>query len=151
MKMLTKITLSAVAGLMLLAPAVSLAQAADERAYTEGNVVVVSNIRTEPGQFDNYMKYLSTTYKALMDEYKKAGIVVDYGVYSTSPTNPSEPDLLLTVTYKNLGAMDNLDAKQDPIGKKVWGSLQASSQASADRGKMRKQLGTRMLRQLVLK
>ena len=120
MRMLTKTMLATVAGLMLLAPRMSLAQMADDRAYSEGVVVVVSHIRTEPGQFDNYLKYLSTTYKTLMDEYKKAGIILDYGVYETSPTSPSEPDLLLTVTYKNLGAMDNLDAKQDPIGKKVW-------------------------------
>ena len=151
MKMLTRKMLSAVAGLLLLAPGVSLSQTTDERSFTEGSVVVVSNIRTEPGQFDNYLKYLAGTYKSLMEEYKKAGIILDYGVYSTSPTNPSEPDLILTVAYKNLAAMDNLDAKQDPIGKKIWGSLQASSQASAERGKMRAQLGSRMLRQLVLK
>jgi DNA-binding Lrp family transcriptional regulator len=123
----------------------------NERSYTEGVVVSVSNIRTEPGKFDDYLKYLATTYKTVMEEYKKAGIILDYAVYQNVPTNLSEPDLILTITYKNLGALDNLDARQDPIARKVWGSLQASNQAVAERGKLRTQLGGRLLRQLILK
>jgi hypothetical protein len=128
----------------------SFAQEPDH-AYTEGSVVTVSYVRTEPGRFDDYVKYLATTYKTLMEEYKKAGVILDYGVYSTNPVNATEPDLILTTTYKNLAAMDNLNERTDPIGKKIWGSLQASNQASIDRGKMRTLVGDRLLRQLILK
>jgi len=50
-----------------------------------------------------------------------------------------------------MGALDNLDARTDPITNKVWGSLQASNQASADRGQLCTELGGRLLRQLMLK
>jgi hypothetical protein len=151
MNMLKVTARYAATAILALASIVAVAQSPDERAYMEGSVISVSEIRTEPGQFDNYMKYLATTYKTLMDEYKKAGIIVDYNVYAVQPTNPNEPDLILTTVYKNMAAMDNLPARQDPIAKKVWGSLDASNRAAAERGKMRTQLGQRLMRQMILK
>ncbi len=121
------------------------------RSYAEGSVVSVSYIRTEPGRFDDYMEYLSTTYKGLMEEYKKAGIILDWAVYATTPENEHGADVILTTTYKNLGAMDNLDARMDPIAKKTWSSIDESNKAFADRGKMRTTVGGRLLRQLILK
>jgi hypothetical protein len=126
--------------------------AADEdHAYTEGPVISVDYIRTAPGKFDEYMKYLSTTYKALMEAGKKAGIILDYGVYQAFPRNPQEPDLILTMTFKNMAAMDNMNAKIDPIVKQVFSSLKQADQADIDRGKLRTDLGGELLRQLVLK
>jgi hypothetical protein len=58
---------------------------------------------------------------------------------------------LATTTYRNMAALDNLEARQDPIAKKIWGTLKASNEALADRGKLRTQLGSRTLRQLLLK
>ena len=145
----TGLLLAVVGTLATFAPS-AFAQDSD-RSYTEGPVISVSNIRTEPGRFDDYMKYLATTYKTLMEEYKKAGIILDYAVYVTEPTNPNEPNLILTTTYKNMAALDDLDTREDPIAKKVWGSLQASNQASMERGKMRTELGGRLLRKLNLK
>lgn len=121
------------------------------RAYTEGPVLQVSYIRTEPGKFDEYLQYLATTYKTIMEEQKKAGIILDYAIYANQPLTPADPDLILTVTYANLGALDNLDERTDAITNKVWGSLQASNEASADREVLRTQLGGRLLRQLMLK
>jgi hypothetical protein len=121
------------------------------RAYTEGPVLQVSYIRTEPGKFDEYVQYLATTYKTIMEEQKKAGIILDYAVYSNQPLTPADPDLILTVTYANLGALDNLDERTDAITNKIWGSLQGSNQASAGRETLRTQLGGRLLRQLMLK
>jgi len=142
--------LFAAAGVFAAWSSPSLAQG-NARAYTEGPVLEVSYIRTEPGKFDEYLQYLATTYKTVMEEQKKAGIILDYAVYSNQPLTPADPDVILTVTYANLGALDNLDARTDAITNKVWGSLQASNQASADRGQLRTQLGARLLRQLMLK
>src|SRR5688572_4567279 len=95
------------------------AQGQEDRAYTEGAVVVVSYVRTEPGMFDEYMAYLSSTYKKLMEEYKKAGVILEYGVYGAEPRNETDPDLILTITYKNFAALDNVADKTDPIDRKV--------------------------------
>lgn len=136
---------------MLSVFSLSTAMADDERAYTEGPVVDVSYIRTEPGKFDEYMKFLSTTYKALMEEQKKAGVILDYGVLAATPRTLDDPDLILTITYKNMAALDGLDAKTDPLLKKLYSSLSKADEASVDRGKLRTQIGSDLLRELILK
>ncbi len=46
---------------------------ADDHAYTEGQVVNVARIRTVDGKFDDYMKWVDTTWKAQQEAAKKAG------------------------------------------------------------------------------
>ena len=142
--------------LMLLLAAIltistPVARAQEDHAYTEGPVMFVSFIRTEPGMFDEYLRYLDSTYKQLMEQLKKQGIITDYAVYSTIPRTDKDADVILTVTYKNMAAFDGLQARTDPVLKKIWGSLPKSAQAFADRGKMRKDVGNQIVRQLILK
>jgi hypothetical protein len=135
----------------ILATATSLTLADDDHAYTEGPVMVVSFVRTQPGMFDEYMRYLDKTYKPLLDEAKKAGIVVDWAVYSARPRGPQDADLVLTVTYKNMAGLDNLQARMDPLAKKAFGSLPKAAAAAVDREKLRKEVGSQLVRQLILK
>jgi hypothetical protein len=65
--------LSTVLAAALLTVAMQAASAADEKPYTDGPIVNVSYIKTKPREFDADMKYLSTTYKQLMEDQKKAG------------------------------------------------------------------------------
>lgn len=133
-----------------LALAVPLSFAQEAKPYKEGPVSVVSSIRVKPGQFDNYMKFLDTQYKALMEAYKKEGLVLRYSVYSVMPRSPQDPNLYLTVTYPNMAALDKVD-EADAIMTKVAGSSDARAKANADRGAMREVLGSQMIRELVLK
>jgi L-rhamnose mutarotase len=135
----------------LLTIATTLTRAEDEHAYTQGPVLVVSFVRTEPGMFDEYMRYLSKTYKHLMEESKKQGIITDYAIYQARPRDPQDADLILTVTYKNMAAFDNLQARSDPLIKEVFGSLPKASAASVERAKLRKDIGSQLVRQLILK
>lgn len=127
-----------------------VATAAD-RPYTEGPISVVSAIRTETGMFDDYMAWIAGPWKQDMEAQKKAGIVVEYKVYVTTPRNPNEPDLYLVVTYKNWASFDGLNAKLDPITEKLSGSIQKANAEAVGRGKMRKVLGDEILQQLILK
>ncbi|MCX7055611.1 MAG: hypothetical protein NTU56_15690 [Proteobacteria bacterium] len=142
--------LGALAGLFSLVAVTGTALATD-RPYTEGPVSMVSSIRTEPGMFETYMKYLGTTYKQLMEEQKKAGIVLDYAVYQATPRGPDDPNLYLVVTYKNMAAMDDLANRTDAIQEKLIGSQEQRDAAMVARGKMRTQIGTEMIRKLELK
>jgi hypothetical protein len=134
-----------------LAISTSVTFAQEEHAYTQGAVVVVSFVRTEPGMFEDYMRYLDNTYKRLMDGYKKQGIIVDYAIYQSLPRDPHDADVILTVTYKNMAALDDLQSRTDPALKQAFGSLPKAASASADREKLRKQLGSQLVRQLILK
>lgn len=136
---------------ILLTTSTSLTLAQEDHAYTEGAVLVVDFVRTQPGMFDEYMRYLDKTYKPILDEAKKAGIVVDWAVYGATPRDPQDADVIFTITYKNMAALDNLQARMDPLAKKAFGSLPKAAAAAVDREKLRKDLGTQLVRQLILK
>jgi L-rhamnose mutarotase len=144
-----KTILLLLAAILTISTAVTRAQ--EDHAYTQGPVTIVSFVRTEPGMFDEYLRYLDNTYKKLMDQMKKKGVVTDYAVYQAQPRDPNDADVILTVTYKNMAALDTLQASTDPLIKEVFGSLPKAASASADREKMRKQLGSQLVRQLILK
>jgi L-rhamnose mutarotase len=142
--------LGALLGICAMVSLANVALASD-RPYMEGPVSTVNSIRTEPGMFETYMKWLATTYKPMMEENKKAGIIVDYHIYQTQPRSPEDPNLYLVVTYKNMAAMDGLADKTDATLQKYIGSQDVRDQKAVERGKMRTQLGTEMIRELVLK
>jgi hypothetical protein len=129
---------------------VATALADDARPYKEGPVIEVTYIRTKPGKFEDYMKFLTTTYRSLMDAEKKAGLVLDYGFYSASPRSPQDPDLLLTITYPNMAALDR-NEEADAIAAKTVGPMAAQNQAAIDREGLREVLGSELVRQLILK
>jgi hypothetical protein len=129
----------------------SVAAVADDHAFTEGSVVNVAAIRTDYGKFDDYMKYLDTTWKAEQEAAKKAGYIISYKVVTVEPRSADDPDIYLVITYKNWAALDGATAKADAVAKQVEGSLSASNQGAADRGKMRRVLGSWTGQELDLK
>jgi len=126
------------------------AQADDGKAYTLGTVTAVSFIKTKPGKFNEYMKYLDTTYKAIMEGLKKEGLIVGYHIYDSVPKTPHDPDLILTVTYTNMAALDKVD-ERDAVTGKIAGSLEARDKSSAEREALRESLGGDLIRELILK
>jgi len=135
----------------ILSLATSVTRADDDHAYTLGPVMVVSFVRTQPGKFDEYLRYLDGPYKKLMEEAKRQGIIVDYAVWGSSPRDPQDADLVLTITYKNKAAFDTLQSRMDPLIKQTFGSLPQAASAVADREKLRKEIGSNEVRQLILK
>ena len=142
--------LGALAGLLAFAMLGGTAMGAD-RPYSDGPVTIVSSIRTMPGAFDDYMAWLAGPYKKAMEAQKSAGVILGYSIYFTSPRGPDDPDLYLTTTYKNMAALDDMNAKLDPIYEKLEGSMTEQNKAYAERGKMRTVLGDEMIREMVLK
>jgi len=129
----------------------SFAAVADDHVYTEGPVVNVAAIRTEYGKFDDYMKYLDTTWKAEQEAAKKAGYIISYRVVTVEPRGENDPDIYLVINYKNWATFDGATAKADAIAKQVEGTLAASNQGAADRGKIRRVLGSWTGQELDLK
>jgi len=148
--MMMKRALGALAGLFAFIAVSGVSLAADQ-PYQDGPVTVVSSIRTLPGMHDTYLRYLATTYRANMDAAKKEGIILDYRVYETSPRSPDEPNVYLTVTYKNMAALDGLDERMEPIMQRSFGNQAARDTAAVDREKMRRQIGQEMVREVVFK
>jgi hypothetical protein len=147
---MVKRALGAFAALVAFVAVTGTAVAAD-RPYADGTVSVVTSVRTEPGQGDAYMRYLATTYKQLMDEQKKAGLIVDWSVFTARPRTADDPNVYLVTTYKNLAAMDGLQDKVEAIQEKFIGNQEARDAAMVARGKMRTALGSEVIREVVFK
>jgi hypothetical protein len=149
-QMSTKQKFAAYAAFSVLACA-SVSALADDHSYSEGSVVNVARIRTVDGKFDDYMKWIDTTWKQEQEAGKKAGYIVSYQVLSVEPRGPDDPDLLLVITYKNWAALDGSLAKSDAISKQIEGSVAAANQSETDRAKIRRVLGSSTMQVLELK
>jgi len=126
------------------------ALAENTKVYKDGPVTDVSFIKIKPGQFDNYMKWLDGPYKKLMEAQIKAGLVSKYAVYSTEARTANDADIILSVTFPNMAALDKTD-EADAIAAKVMGSNDEQSKATIERGPMREVLGSQLMRELILK
>jgi hypothetical protein len=144
-----KNTAKLIAGVLLAAFTLG-AVAQDSPHYKDGPVTYVSYIKTKSGKFDDYVAFLDTQYKALMTANKKAGLILDFKVFSASPRRPGEPDVILSVTYPNMAALDRSD-EADAVSNKVIGNSAVQSKQFADRDAMREVLGGELIREMILK
>ena len=124
---------------------------ANGKDYNDGPVVNVSAIRTVDGHFDDYMHWLATAWKKQEEAARKAGLIIDYHVYTAEPRSPNDPDIYLVVTYKNWAALDGVGAKFDALSEQLEGSLDKADQAQAARGKIRTLLGSETIQEATLK
>src|SRR5258708_21389966 len=97
----------------------SVGALADDHPFTEGPVVQVSAIRTAYGKFDDYMKFLDTTWKATQEASKKAGYTTCYKAISIEARGDNEPDIHRSGYFTNCAALDGATAKFDAIAKEV--------------------------------
>jgi hypothetical protein len=141
--MKTKLILAA----LCIVPALAFAE---ERPYANGPVTAVSYIKIKPGHFDDYMRHLGGMYKKQMEAFKKAGLVIDYKVFTAPARTPQDPDLILTVTYPDMATLDKAN-EFDKVGAQVAGTFSEQDKAFADRGQMREVLGGLLTRELILR
>jgi len=146
-----KYALLTLLGIASIGLSTTTASAMENRPYKEGPVTEVSFVKTKPGMFDAYMKWVATTRKQMIDEEKKAGIIIESKVFTVEPRHPGDPDVILTETFANMATLDGLDDRLDPIMEKVAGSVQKSNEAAVDREKLREVLGSELIREMVLK
>jgi len=126
------------------------ARAQDERQYTEGPVTLVQEIGVEYGHFEEYIDWLNSTWKPTMEATKKAGLIIDYKVFSSTPPSPDHPDIILWITYKNMAALDK-GAEEEAVAKKVICSTECQNKARVGRNEYRKVLRREYIRELILK
>ena len=137
--------------LALAASSLSLhAGAQDVRQYTEGPVTFVQEIGVEYGHFEEYIDWLNSTWKPTMEATKKAGLIIDYKVFSSTPPSPDHPDIILWITYKNMAALDK-GAEEEAVAKTVICSTECQNKARVGRNEYRKVLRRYYNRELILK
>jgi hypothetical protein len=140
----------------LAASALSLnARAEGERGYTYGPVTEVDYIHVNYGHFEEYMAWVTSTWLPTMQALKKAGIIVDYKVFQSSPKSPDDANVYLEITFKNMAAYagdigDQADAFE-AVTEKVICSSACQNQARVHRNELRTFLGVEVTREIIFK
>ena len=124
---------------------------AQESSYTPGTVWETSYIKVLPGQFENYMDYLASTWKRVQEEGMKEGVVISYHVLSTNHARVGEPDLVLVIEYKDYQTTAQQEALSDRVNAMLAQDDRRADAASGARGSMRELLGSRQYQELKLK
>jgi hypothetical protein len=138
--------------LLSLLAFVSLPLWAQGRSYSEGPVMQVAAIKIKAGHFDEYMKYLATTWKKEQQALKDAGVTLDYGVWQATSVGAGDPDVYLTTTYANMAALDGLEDRSDPVIAKALGTNRDQDmKGMADRNAYREVVSVEYIRELKLK
>ena len=118
--------------------------------YSEGPVTQVTYLKIEYGHFDEYVLWLNSTWKPLNEAKKKAGLIIDYRVYTASPRKPEEPNVIFMITYPNMAAFDRRE-EEDAVAVEMIGSAKEQDAARIARSAYRKRLGTELIREVILK
>lgn len=118
--------------------------------YSEGPVTQLTYLKIEYGYFDQYVDWLNATWKPLNEAKKKAGLIIDYKVYTASPRKPDEPNVIFMITYPNMAAFDRR-ADEDAMAMEVIGSVKEQDAARIARNAYRTRLGTELIREVILK
>lgn len=141
---------------VLLAGTVSGAALAQEN-FTNGPVWSCAAYRTNPGQADDYMKYLRENLVPTTADAKSQGLVLDRKVFTKAPTAPDDWDVMICSLYPSYGkALDydaDVDAKMKAIQAKHYKTPDEKQQEamSAKRLDMRTFLWVRNFREINLR
>lgn len=107
------------------------------RNWDLGHVVAVTNVHIKPGMTNAYMNDIGNLWRKFNEQQKKDGDIVDYKVYSNTAAREGEPDMILTVTYKNWAAFDRDTEYFENLGEELMGSLDNMRDAAIDREAIR--------------
>jgi hypothetical protein len=100
-------------------------------------VVAVTNVHIKPGMTNAYMNDIGNLWRKFNEQQKKDGDIIDYKVYSNTAAREGEPEMILTVTYKNWAAFDRDTEYFEKLSEKLMGSLDNMREAAIDREAIR--------------
>ena len=138
---------------MLFLSAFVLSRPADAQlgvTYKEGPVTEVTYLKIQYGHFDEYVDWLNSTWKPLNEAKKKAGMIIDYKVFTASPKKPEEPNVIFMITYPNMAAFDRR-VEENAVAVDMIGSAKEQDAARIARTAYRTRLGTELIREIILK
>ena len=119
--------------------------------YTEGSVWILSMIKTKTGLSDEYFKQITGTVKPVYEEAKKQKIILSYKILDGEASDSHDFNILILVEYPSMAAFDGLRDKMDPLLTKVMGSEDQRKDMAVKRLDIREILGTKTMREIVLK
>jgi hypothetical protein len=149
MKNIRKLILSSFT-LVLLVLAVSV-YGQVHKYYTPGTVWGVTTIRIHPGMDQAYLEYLDTELKKESEISIKNGFMKSYKILR-SQDDDSGWNMLILREYDSFAALEKNAEKADEVLRQATGiDDQKGMQGYVDRSKVRDVMGTKFMRELILK
>ncbi len=148
---------STVIGLLAAGFAFVSVSAVAQEHWTEGPVWECGAYRTNPGQFDTYMKWIRAHAEVTNAEAKKQGLILDYKTFVKAPRDENDYDVLFCTLHSSYGkALDynkGDDDKFDAISAAHWATPDEDKQTqlSSPRLEMRRFMGTSYHREVTLR
>lgn len=138
--------------LALAGAALSFTPATAQRSSAEdGNYWEVSRIDVLPGQSENYLDYLAQQWKKQQEWAKSKGYILSYHVLSNTHARDGEADLTLIAVFKEWPTVAESKRRQDEFVAMMKMDEHQMSAASGDRAVMRRQMGSQLYQEVILK
>jgi hypothetical protein len=120
--------------------------------YNNGPVWRVIYVDGKAGQSDAFWTDIRQNFRAIYDEFKKQGWVVDYKFF-TNPVaqHPDDWSVAIAIEYKDWGTLDEMAEKANVIAEKHYGSRQAMMDAAKKRNEVAPVLSSTLAREVTLK
>ena len=149
MKRIYKLILSSLVSVLLLLAVSVYGQV--HKYYTPGSVWGVTTIRIHPGMDQAYLEYLDTQLKKESEISIKNGFMKSYKILR-GQDDDSGWNMLILREYDSFASLEKNEAKADEVLRQATGiDDQKSMQGYMDRSKVRDVMGTKFMRELILK
>lgn len=141
-----KLMLTALGAGLILSAAPAVAQ---QSSMKPGPMWTAGRIEVADGQMQNYMDYLTKTWMANQEFAKSQGWVLDYHVLQSVNPRDGEPNIILITRYPDMPTAAEAERRDAILEKRMNQDAHAAAAASGERGKMRKQLGSVLYREML--
>ncbi len=129
-----------------------LATATAQDQYTEGTVERVILLRILPGHFSAAMEDMKKNLQPIWEAEKSAGLIEGYQVFfNQTKANPEDWDTGISLTYKNMAALDGLGMKVLDLRMKQYGDKSKEQQTINKRVENMQTVSIYLIRNVALK
>jgi len=149
MKRLHKLILASFVSVLLLLAVSVYGQV--HKYFTPGTVWGVTTIRIHPGMDQAYLEYLDTQLKKESDISIKNGFMKSYKILR-GQDDDSGWNMLILREYDSFASLEKNEEKADEVLRQATGiDDQKGMQGYTDRSKIRDVMGTKFMREVILK
>jgi hypothetical protein len=149
MKRLHKLILASLVSVLLLLAVSVYGQV--HKYFTPGTVWGVTTIRIHPGMDQAYLEYLDTQLKKESDISIKNGFMKSYKILR-GQDDDSGWNMLILREYDSFASLEKNEEKADEVLRQATGiDDQKGMQGYTDRSKIRDVMGTKFMREVILK
>ncbi|WP_328551239.1 hypothetical protein [Streptomyces sp. NBC_00358] len=122
-----------------------------ELPFTEGSVWSLQLIQVKPGATRKYLDVLRQTWKPVMDEAQRTGLITRYRILMGPPASPDDWSVLLAVEVPDMASLDGFGQKLAVIEAELSdGEHRTGGEQGTGSGGLRDVLGAKLVREVTL-